>query len=654
MDFAYTPAQQELKARAAAYAELLMGYEDEAERAGGPLPKETVDKLTRAAMDAGMYGINMPAEWGGAGLSLLEQVIVEEEFGKVTNCLWDIPWRPANVLALASPEQRERYLLPILRGERFDAFATTEPDAGSDAGAIATTAAPVDGGWLINGEKWFVTCGDVADFLLVQANVLPGNENTLFFVEKDTPGVRISRTPHFMHSAVNGHPEFVFENVFVPTDAVLGEVGQGFELTKDWFTDERLMIAARTVGVAERALRLARDWAIQRKQFGVPISDFQMIQAMLADCAVDIAVNRSFTHQVAWEADNGVDRKTLARQGLHREAVGQRGRRPGRRPLPADLRRPGLRPGVSHRADVPRGAGRPHLGRHLGDPAGHRRQRADQARHGVPRPAGRIDEPGTALRRPSRDRRPCHRRRHRHRAGRRAGHGPLRCGRGDLRTAPGTAGEDRRGDRGAGLAGTRRAHRHPGRRCGAPPGRPRYGAVRPDRHPGQQRGRAVLRSGRADQRQGLACSAPPGRRRDVVGHPRGRGAHDDPATVGRDLLHGVLTAPRYRLDGARKFGTGCTGEPGRGTVSGVEPVRHPDHLHCARHHRYRWTGAELSRRDAGPVGVIDTARPLRHRGRGLGSDHLPRLVRGQLRHRHHHRHRRRRRRLGQRIPGTAS
>ena len=222
MDFAYTPAQLELKARAAEYAQLLMKYEDEAESAGGPLPRETVALLTQAAMDAGVYGINMPVAWGGAGLTLLEQVIVEEEFGKVTNCLWDIPWRPSNVLALASPEQRERYLLPILRGERFDAFATTEPDAGSDAGAISTTATPVEGGWVINGEKWFVTCGDVADFLLVQANVLPGNESTLFFVEKDTPGVRISRTPHFMHSAVNGHPEFVFEDVFVPTDAVLG------------------------------------------------------------------------------------------------------------------------------------------------------------------------------------------------------------------------------------------------------------------------------------------------------------------------------------------------------------------------------------------------------------------------------------------------
>ena len=104
MDFSYTPAQLELKARAAAYAQVLMEYENEAEEAGGPLPKGTVAKLTQAAMDAGVYGINMPVEWGGAGLTLLEQVIVEEEFGKVTNCLWDIPWRPSNVLALASPE----------------------------------------------------------------------------------------------------------------------------------------------------------------------------------------------------------------------------------------------------------------------------------------------------------------------------------------------------------------------------------------------------------------------------------------------------------------------------------------------------------------------------------------------------------------------
>lgn len=140
MDFRYTPEQADLKARAAGYARLLMGYEDRSEEAGGPLPAETVRELTRAAMDAGVYAINMPAAWGGAGLSLLDQVIVEEEFGKVTNCLWDIPWRPANVLAHGTEAQREKYLLPVIRGERFDAFAVTEPGAGSDPGSCTSTA----------------------------------------------------------------------------------------------------------------------------------------------------------------------------------------------------------------------------------------------------------------------------------------------------------------------------------------------------------------------------------------------------------------------------------------------------------------------------------------------------------------------------------
>ncbi|MEV6598766.1 acyl-CoA dehydrogenase family protein [Actinoplanes sp. NPDC051346] len=311
MDFAYSPAQVDLKRRAAGYAELLMQYENESEEAGGPLPAQTVRDLTRAAMDAGVYAINMPAKWGGPGLSLLDQVIVEEEFGKVTNCLWDIPWRPANVLAYATDEQRERYLMPIIRGERFDAFAVTEPGAGSDPSSGTTVAERVDGGWRLTGEKWFVTCGDIADFLVVQADAGPDRLPTLFFVAKDAPGLVMSRVPRFMHNAVNGHPEFTFTDVFVADADVLGEVGQGYELTKEWFTDERLMIAARTVGVAERALSLARDWAIGRRQFGRPIAEFQLIQGMLADCATEIVVNRAFTHQVAWEAGNGIDAKTL-------------------------------------------------------------------------------------------------------------------------------------------------------------------------------------------------------------------------------------------------------------------------------------------------------------------------------------------------------
>ncbi|MER7956730.1 acyl-CoA dehydrogenase family protein [Streptomyces sp. NPDC096030] len=302
MDFRYTPEQADLKGRAAAYARLLMRYEDQAEEAGGPLPADTVRELTRAAIDAGVYAINMPAEWGGAGLSLLDQVIVEEEFGKVTNCLWDIPWRPANVLAYGTEEQREKYLLPVIRGERFDAFAVTEPGAGSDPASGTSTATRTEGGWLLNGEKWFVTCGDIADFLLVQADAGPERAATLFFVDKHAPGVVMTRVPRFMHSAVNGHPEFTFTDVFVADEDVLGDVGSGYELTKEWFTDERLMIAARTVGAAERALELARDWAVERRQFGSPIADFQLVQGMLADCAVDIAVNRAYTHQVAWEA----------------------------------------------------------------------------------------------------------------------------------------------------------------------------------------------------------------------------------------------------------------------------------------------------------------------------------------------------------------
>ncbi|RST07782.1 acyl-CoA dehydrogenase family protein [Streptomyces sp. WAC07149] len=312
MDFRYTAEQAALKARAAAYAKLLMRYEDQAEEAGGPLPAATVRELTRAAIDAGVYAINMPAEWGGAGLSLLDQVIVEEEFGKATNCLWDIPWRPANVLAYGTRAQREKYLLPVIRGERFDAFAVTEPGAGSDPGSGTSTAVRTAGGWLLNGEKWFVTCGDIADFLLVQADAGPERAATLFFVDKQAPGVEMTRVPRFMHSAVNGHPEFTFTDVFVPDEDVLGGVGNGYELTKEWFTDERLMIAARTVGAAERALELARDWAVERRQFGSPIAGFQLVQGMLADCAVDIAVNRAYTHQVAWEADRPeTDRKTL-------------------------------------------------------------------------------------------------------------------------------------------------------------------------------------------------------------------------------------------------------------------------------------------------------------------------------------------------------
>ncbi len=311
MDLRLTPRQVELKERAAALAAEIMAHEERCERENG-LPPEILAQLKERVLEAGLQAINMPEEWGGAGLSILEQVIVQEELGQLTNALWDVVWRPANALRACTPAQRERYLLPAIRGERRDCYAVTEEKAGSDPTAIETTAEPLPGGgYRLNGEKWFVTVGDVADFLIVLAAVKPGRELTLFLVDKDLPGVRVKRVPRYMHTFVYEHPEFVLEDVEVGEDAVLGQVGQGYDLTRDWFVEERLMIAARSLGAAERALRLAADWSRERVQFGRPIADYQLVQAMLADSAVEIALNRSLLYHVAWEADQGLSRKLL-------------------------------------------------------------------------------------------------------------------------------------------------------------------------------------------------------------------------------------------------------------------------------------------------------------------------------------------------------
>lgn len=310
MDLTLSAAQEDLQRRARSLTESIMGHELACEEQNGLSPdahREIADRVRELRLNA----INMPAEWGGQGLCVLDQVLVQEELGRLTNALWDAVWRPANALRACSPEQRDEYLVPAIRGERRDCFAVTEAGAGSDPSLIETTARRMDGGYRIDGEKWFVTVGDVADFLIVLAMVLPEREPTLFLVDKDTPGVRVLRTPRYMHTFVYEHPEFGFEDARVPETAVLGGVGEGYDLTRDWFVEERLMIAARTVGAAERALRAAVDFAGGREQFGAPIIDYQLIQGMVADSVVDIATNRALVRQVAWEADHGLDRRLL-------------------------------------------------------------------------------------------------------------------------------------------------------------------------------------------------------------------------------------------------------------------------------------------------------------------------------------------------------
>jgi acyl-CoA dehydrogenase len=310
MQFTYTPEQLALRDRAERLTEAIIPFEEPCE-AGRGLPAESLAEIRRLTLQHELNAINMPAEWGGQGLPILDQVIVQERLGQLTNALWDAVWRPANALRHCTPEQRERYLIPAINGERRDCFAVTEEKAGSDPSLIETVAERDGDGWRLSGEKWFVTVGDVADFLIVQA--LAGEERapTLFLVDKDSPGVSVKRTPAYMHTFVFEHPEFVFDGVPVGPDQVLDAVGAGYELTRDWFVEERLMIAARATGAAERALRLANDYANTRVQSGGIIASHQLIAAMVADSVCDIALCRTLTHQVAWEADNGMPRKQV-------------------------------------------------------------------------------------------------------------------------------------------------------------------------------------------------------------------------------------------------------------------------------------------------------------------------------------------------------
>jgi acyl-CoA dehydrogenase len=278
----------------------------------GSLPAATLDGLRRAVKDHGLNGVNHAEEVGGQGCSQLELTLIGEELGKATGALWAIVPHPAVALKHGTPEQIDAYLRPSCAMERRACVAVTEPQAGSDPRMIGTRADRRDGRFVLNGEKWFVTSGDVADYIIVHANVDGDPDKpTLFLVDKALPGVRIAREPKFTHTYVFGHPEFLFEDVEVGEDRVLGPIGGGLELTKDWFVEARLQIAASTLGAAIRAFELANAWASERRQFGRAIRDFQAVEFMLADMAVEILATKSLVYRVSWEIDSEADRKLV-------------------------------------------------------------------------------------------------------------------------------------------------------------------------------------------------------------------------------------------------------------------------------------------------------------------------------------------------------
>jgi len=318
VDFDLTPAQRELRDRVAGFVDdVLIPLEVPAELALGRLPNEDADRVRREARERKLDGGNHAVELGGQGWSNLEQVIVHEELGRNTNAVWWHVGGAYNVLADGTPEQIERYLRPTLRGERCDAYAVTEREAGSDAGGVAGTAERTEsGGWRLRAEKWFVTTGDVADYYIVMVNVVDGDARlpTLFLVDRDVSGIEFLEDPPFTHNYPHGHPTIQFD-VELPADAVLGgdeAIGRGDELQNHWFVEERIHIAARCVGAMRRLLDETVDWSLERQQFGTRIFDFQGVSFPLADSAADCVAARLMVYHCAEMADDpAVDRKLV-------------------------------------------------------------------------------------------------------------------------------------------------------------------------------------------------------------------------------------------------------------------------------------------------------------------------------------------------------
>jgi acyl-CoA dehydrogenase len=309
-----TPEQLDLQARARRFVdEVLISNEELAERSGGKIPDELRERIKKESIEAGLSGGLHAPEHGGQGWTKLEWFLVEEQLGRSTNALsWHMPGA-YNVLASGTPEQIERYLKPALRGELHDAYAVTEAEAGSDPSRIATTAARSDGGWILNGEKWFVTYGDIAAVYIVMASALVDGDElpTLFLVDAGLEGIEVVDDPPFTHTYPHGHPTIRFTDVEVGEDAVIGGLGGGEELQRAWFTEERLGIAARGVGSMWRLIEESTAWALAREQGGQRIMDYQGVSFPLADSAADAAAGRLLTMEVARLADAGADPKVV-------------------------------------------------------------------------------------------------------------------------------------------------------------------------------------------------------------------------------------------------------------------------------------------------------------------------------------------------------
>jgi acyl-CoA dehydrogenase len=283
----------------------LYPLEAEVERSGA-VPRDVGESIRRKVLDLGFYAPNIPAEFGGGGLYHVTFTLLERELGRASMALGVWWGRPSNILCAANAEQRERYLLPAVRGEKMDALAMTEPDAGSDVRGMKCSARRDGAGWVLNGTKHFISHADIADFLIVFATT-GAKRITAFLVDRGTPGFDIR--PGYRSVSHRGYHNCIlaFDECRLPDAQVLGAEGEGFAVANTWLHATRLSVAALCVGRARRAFDLALAYAAQRRQFGQLIGKFQGISFQLADMITDIDAADLLTLAAAWRLDQGLD-----------------------------------------------------------------------------------------------------------------------------------------------------------------------------------------------------------------------------------------------------------------------------------------------------------------------------------------------------------
>ena len=287
-------------------------HEDEVERSG-TVPRELGMEIAEKCKEIGFFSANIPTEFGGGGLNQLDFTLLERELGRGSMGLTVYFGRPSGILVACEGEQRERYLLPAVRGEKFDALAMSEPAAGSDVRGMKCAAKPVGDDWIIDGTKHFISHADIADFVIVF--IATGEESTergpkkkisCFLIDRDTQGFEIrtgyeSVSHHGYHNCILN-----FDNCRVPKSQILGEPHHGFALANDWLYATRLTVATMCVGRARRVMDLAVPYAVERKQFGKSIGKFQGVAFKLADMITEIDAADWLTLSAAWRVDKGL------------------------------------------------------------------------------------------------------------------------------------------------------------------------------------------------------------------------------------------------------------------------------------------------------------------------------------------------------------